>query len=186
MGTPSPSPRRESSSSSIALSDDPVSSPAQTQSPKKSLSPRHPSESSNTALLKERLRMSEKDIQDLRIENARLKRLLVDTLSGSPQVQAPQGAGANRMQDSVDSLSNEIQVWRSKFLSSCVLVEYLTKEKEDLLHVTARALELFKEIKATVDLTPELYEGMRTWIVSEEKERTLRKENSFSVQDDDL
>jgi len=189
MGTISRDERRDSSASSsiIAVSDD-LSLPS-IQSPKKSQSPRHQPESSNTTLLKERLRISEKDIQELRTENARLKRLLVDTLSGSYEVPVAdaQSAKANKMQESVESLSNEIQVWRSKFLSSCVLVEQLTKEKEDLVRATGGAAELFKEIKANVDLTPELYNSLREWISAEEKERTIRKESSFaSLEDDDI
>ncbi|CAG7713019.1 unnamed protein product [Allacma fusca] len=149
----------------------------------KCCSPRHFEGESNLngghseILLKERLKIHEKDINELRTENTRLKKMLVDSLSGfgsPPSADVTQAvqrsiqidANGSSMSESVDNLSDEIEVWRSKFLSSCVLVEQLTKENQDWKRRVNSAADLFRETKQNADvvLTPVLFDKINTWL----------------------
>jgi len=121
-------------------------------------------------LFKERLKIAEKDNNDLHKENTRLKKLLVDSLSGdiipgraSDHLNGSTvHPGANN--ESVDALSNEIEVWRSKFLSSCVLVDQLTRENGSLHDAVGSAANILKEIKLASSLSPEHFEEVNAWL----------------------
>lgn len=179
---------RVPSSSSSILSGTSSTVPAITEvryatnvgaSPKKEPegSPSH--NNSNTTLLKERLKMAEKDILELQTENIRLKRLFIDSIAGPVNPQQSDPTNSTITVESFDNLADEIEVWRSKFLSSCVLVEQLTKENQDLKGSGTSAIDLFREIKNTASLTPILYEQINSWIHQYQQNRALANQDPF-------
>ncbi|ODN03178.1 hypothetical protein Ocin01_03503 [Orchesella cincta] len=120
-------------------------------------------------LLKERLKIAEKDNHDLHKENIRLKKLLVDSLSGDLYHSMTDGdlvssSNTASTNESVDTLSNEIEVFRSKFLSSCVLVEQLTRENGVLNDAMGCATNIFRDLKLTGSLTSTQYEEINAWL----------------------
>ncbi|CAL8118826.1 unnamed protein product [Orchesella dallaii] len=119
-------------------------------------------------LLKERLKIADKDNHELHKENIRLKKLLVDSLSGDLYHSMTDDLGsashAASTNESVDALSNEIEVWRSKFLSSCVLVEQLTRENGVLNEGLGSATNIFRDLKMTGSLTSTQYEEINAWL----------------------
>jgi len=117
-------------------------------------------------LLKERLKIAEKDNHELHKENVRLKKLLVDSLSGDLYHHSVNDGdlGSPSTNESVDALSNEIEVWRSKFLSSCVLVEQLTRENGVLNDSIGCAVNIFRDLKLSSSLTQTQYEEINAWL----------------------
>lgn len=119
-------------------------------------------------LLKERLKISEKDNDELHKQNVRLKKLLVDSLAGDilhhGMAHKDADGAVMTTSESEDTLSNEIEVWRSKFLSSCVLVEQLTKENGVLNDAIGAAGSILKDIKLSSTLAPAHYERVNTWL----------------------
>lgn len=118
--------------------------------------------------LKERLKIAEKDNDYLHRENMKLKKLLVDSLSGDilhgrSDVNSDNIGGIS-VNDSVDNLSSEIEVWRSKFLSSCVLVEQLTRENGALNESVGTAANILKDIKLYSSLSPTHFEKVNIWL----------------------
>jgi hypothetical protein len=125
--------------------------------------------------------MAEKDISELQAENTRLKRLFVDSMSGPayPQ-QASAPTNSSITTESYDNLADEIEVWKSKFLSSCVLVDQLSKENQDLKASSAVAVQLYRDIKDTTNLTPELFEQINSWTHQVQQTKALAAQDSFS------
>jgi len=133
------------------------------------------SQNHSELLLRERLKIQDKDISELQSENARLKKLLVDSMSGSRQVLqthemgldpfslGPEG-NSSSISESFDNLSDEIEVWRSKFMSSCILVEQLNSENRALRGNESTASQLFRDIKDNATLTPELFQQINQWL----------------------
>jgi hypothetical protein len=125
----------------------------------------------STVLLKERLKMAEKEVNEMQSENSRLKKLLVDSMTGTISSSQPSPLNSNyanrnshRVNEPFDNLNDEIEVWRSKFLSSCVLVEQLSKDNQMLNGSINAASELLKDLKNTLPLTPSQYELINQWL----------------------
>lgn len=119
----------------------------------------------SVTLMKERLKIAEKDISDLQAENARLKKLMVDSMTGTVGSDTSYNTSGEPLgTESFDNLNDEIEVWRSKFLSSCVLVDQLSKENRDMKMQISAAANLFREIKNTAGLTPGLYDQINYWL----------------------
>lgn len=116
------------------------------------------------SLLKERIKIAEKDNYDLHKENIRLKKLLVDSLSGDVIHDSTRPNPSTN--ESVDALSNEIEVWRSKFLSSCVLVEQLTRENGVLNEAVGSATTILKDVKLSSSLPQDVFDSVNAWIRS--------------------
>lgn len=123
--------------------------------------------------------MAHKEINDLQSENTRLKKLLVDSMSGSSLspnsmgrvgINGPMNQNAqttnfhHRNNECVDNLNDELEVWRSKFLSSCVLVDQLTKDNHDVKGTVYEAAEIIKDLKNTASLTQGQYENINEWL----------------------
>lgn len=114
--------------------------------------------------------MAEKEISDLQTENTRLKKLLVDSIAGSPLGTASNPnshrhtTNAHGVTESFDNLNDELEVWRSKFLSSCVLVEQLQTHNHDLYETISEASEIIKTLKSKASLTQQQYEGINEWL----------------------
>ena len=185
---------------------DTSASPAKSRAQKNSEKENNINQNHSVMLFKERLRIQEKDITELRNENTRLKKMLVDSLAGfgsppssSSVVFSPGahpsfqlGSNGNSFSESVDNLTDEIEVWRSKFLSSCVLVEQLTKENQEWKSRSSSAAELFREIKHTseVSLTPLLFNKINSWLhhFSQEPSKVLgeAEENEIDIYNHDI
>jgi len=123
----------------------------------------------SSVLLRERLKMAEKEILDLQSENAKLKKLLLDSMTVSTNSStnasyADNGNSNHDQKESFDNLTDEIEVWRSKFLSSCVLVEQLTRDNQMLNDSINFACEVLQDLKNTLPLTPLQYEVVSEWL----------------------
>lgn len=134
----------------------------------------------STTLMKERLKMAEKEICDLQSENARLKKLFVDSMAGgsapiSTGIGAADGNSTSSLgqnanivrhgnKECVDNLNDELEVSRSKFLSSCVLVDQLTTTNHHLNGTINEAAEIIRDLKNTASLTQEQYEHINGWL----------------------
>jgi len=131
--------------------------------------PENSNHQNSAALMKERLKMFEKEVNELQTENSRLKRMLVDSLAGTPTQTASimnknlANGNAHRISESFDNLNDEIEVWRSKFLSSCVLVEQLNKDSHTLNQTVQSAAEILTDLKHSLSLTPKQYESVNEW-----------------------
>jgi len=130
--------------------------------------------SSAVTALKERLKVAEKDVIEIRNENIRLKKMLVDTLSGGPPIRSEEflsGNDAHLTSEKADNLADNIEVWRSKFLSSCILVEQLSKENQQHHEHFKTALEIFRAMKHEGSLSSAQFEAVNNW---------MRKAQSFN------
>lgn len=107
--------------------------------------------------------MAEKEVADLTVENARLKKLLVDSIAGVKESEL--NANFESESENVGNLNDELGVLRSKFLSSCVLVEQLTKTGEESAELIAQAMELIRELKnGSAGLSQRQYEEINEWL----------------------